>query len=145
MADRRSAAPHGGANRNVTALLVLLAAVVVLYLVAMLVLASLLEDATGVLPRDRIWKFAIYWVVFMAPVPPALWGGALLARALVRPFNRHLVYTLATGVLMVVTVVFCLSLLVGGGVRGMILAILGLATSAFGWMALRRALVRRAP
>lgn len=142
MEGERSGVPPARADRNGLALLVLLAGAAVLYLVAMVVLAALLEGAIDSLSRDRFWKLLVYWAVFIAPAMPALAAAALAADRLVRPYNRAFVYYLTTGLLMIGTVVLCLFLLVGGGGRGMVLALLALATGVAAWLALRRILVR---
>lgn len=143
MEDRRSADPGARVDRNGVAILVFAGAAAVIYLILMLILAALLESVADSISRDRFWKLLIYWAIFIAPAVPALGGAALVTDRLARPYNRAFLYYLATGLMMIGTVVFALFLLVGGGVRGMVLAALALATGLVAWVALRRVLVGR--
>ena len=141
MVDRPHRQACGQTDRNGLALLVFAGSVCSLYLVLTVVLAGLLEGTADSLSRDRFWKTGLYWLVFIAPAVPALWGAALVTRAGVRPFNRPLLYYLASGLLMIGTIAFCLYLLVGSR-SGMLLAMAALATGLAAWFALRHALLR---
>ncbi len=140
----RSGAPPARADRNLFALFVLLAGTALLYFVIMFALAALLEGAVDSLSRDRFWKLLVYWAVFFAPAIPAVAGAALAANRLARPYNRAFLYYVATGFMMIGTVIFCLVLLAGRGVGGMGLALLALATGVLAWLALRRIVMRSA-
>lgn len=143
MVDKPHRQGRGQSDRNALAVLIFAAAACGFYLALMAILAGLLEGAADSLSRDRLWKIGIYWLIFVAPAVPALWGGAVVTRAAVKPFNRPLLYYLATGLLMIGTVVFCLYLMVGSR-SGVLLALTVLATGVLAWMVLRRALMRPA-
>lgn len=143
MADRTGQPRAGQRDRNGRAILVFAAAAVGLYLLVMVALTGLLEDAAGSLSYNRIWIIGVYWLIFIAPAVPALWGAALLTVAAVRPFNRPMLYYLATGLLMIGVVVFSLYI-VAGTRHGLLLATLVLVTGVAAWFAVRRVLAQRA-
>jgi hypothetical protein len=125
-------------DRNGLAILVWLAASAGLYVVWVLIVVGLLEQAVGLLAREGVWRFAIFFLVVQIPQVLAVFLGAAATRLLVRPFNRMLLYYFSVTAMLIGSSVYALMLLWGLSMRGVVLAVLQFVALWLAWKLIKR-------
>jgi hypothetical protein len=125
------------ADNNGLAVLTWLSASALLYIVWVLFVVGLLQGAMDGIAREGVWRLILFFLILQVPQVVAVTLAALLTRALVRPFNRMLLYYVSVAVIIVGSCVYAITLLLGFKWNGIVLAALQFGIAWAAWRAVR--------
>lgn len=130
-------AKHVPADKNGLAVITWISASALLYIIWVLFVVGLLQGAMDGIAREGVWRTILFVLILQVPQVIAVTLAALLTRALVRPFNRMLLYYVSVAVVIVGSGIYAITLLMSFKWHGIVLTLVQVAVVWAAWKALR--------